>query len=495
MAQYPYPYIWLLVFGLAVLLLVTGCVGFGSSDPREPLGGETAIFYTDYLATTAVNVRDQEKVADFLNAQPAAVLAEPHYIAGNTIYNLNGQTLPIGEQGCVAPQGYRVAYTTAEGLFVRHLDGSAPVLISSTGTMPRWSADGTQLAYVEDGEIIVSSADGNDQRTLVRGAQLEPVAWSPDSERLLYLEEQTLVITPIATNGTPLHIEIADSLSLTPQWTADGQAVVAGYGDNNTKLVRIDASSGEQTDLIVWEKPDGVISFAVSPSDNRLAFIAEGCQNARGDFGFQYEDCDYMAYLADADGRHFERLGTVSTTINPVNVNTEPFIHWAAQQPAVKFTPPPLIELDTAAADHQETNSGLFTPAPLGEVVQTANWSIQFLEMVTDEAASAQIRELYPQANIRSDRYQVGVKVRLTYWGNGSATLKPNQLNPQNGLAYFRGQEFIDPALNQPFQRGQPAEGWLFMSWPLDEKPEPPVVIFRPEMDGSYFATRLLTLE
>ncbi|MCB0037758.1 MAG: hypothetical protein KDE51_27185, partial [Anaerolineales bacterium] len=321
------------------------------------------------------------------------------------------------------------------------------------------------------------------------------LAFSPDGERLLYGDGQTLVILPTTADGPAVQTELTDSLSLTPQWSADGQAIVVGIERNGTHLDRIDTTTGEQTPLIDWEKPDGVISFALSPIDNRLAFVAEGCQNARGDFGLQYEDCDYMAYVADAEGGNVELLGTVNTTINPVNVDTKPAIHWAAQRPAVSLTASPFTGLDSAAAEHQETNVGLFAPAPMGERVQTANWSLQLLETVTEATAASQIRALYPQANIRSDRYQVGVHVRLTYWGSGSATLQPSQLNPQNGLAYFRGQEFIDPALNRPFQQGQAVEGWLFMSWPLAEKPDPLILIFRPESTDSYFATRLLTIE
>lgn len=495
MAEYPTPYFWLIALGIMMLLFVAGCTALGSSGTSQPLGGESAIFYSDYLATTAVSTTNQEKIANNLNALPTAVLAEPHYVAGNTIYNANGQTLPIGALGVLAPQGYRVAYTTAEGLFVRHLDGSAAVLISSNGRLPRWSADGAQLAYVQGEDIMLSTAAGSDQRPLVHGPNLEPLAFSPDGERLLYGDGQTLVILPTTADGPAVQTELTDSLSLTPQWSADGQAIVVGIERNGTHLDRIDTTTGEQTPLIDWEKPDGVISFALSPIDNRLAFVAEGCQNARGDFGLQYEDCDYMAYVADAEGGNVERLGTVNTTINPVNVDTKPAIHWAAQRPAVSLTASPFTGLDSAAAEHQETNVGLFAPAPMGERVQTANWSLQLLETVTEATAASQIRALYPQANIRSDRYQVGVHVRLTYWGSGSATLQPSQLNPQNGLAYFRGQEFIDPALNRPFQQGQAVEGWLFMSWPLAEKPDPLILIFRPESTDSYFATRLLTIE
>ena len=76
--------------------------------------------------------------------------------------------------------------------------GAVTLLIGSAGdeTQPRWSPDGSQLAYVIDGQLRVAAADGTGDHLVApevgrgpAGSQRPTVtapAWSPDGTRLVY---------------------------------------------------------------------------------------------------------------------------------------------------------------------------------------------------------------------------------------------------------------------------------------------------------------------
>src|SRR5215467_14101632 len=51
-----------------------------------------------------------------------------------------------------------------------------------TGTAPAWSPDGTHIAYVRDGNVLVANADGSGERGLGPG---DTPSWSPDGTRLV----------------------------------------------------------------------------------------------------------------------------------------------------------------------------------------------------------------------------------------------------------------------------------------------------------------------
>lgn len=65
------------------------------------------------------------------------------------------------------------------GVYTIGVDGSGFRLLVPGGSMPAYSPDGLQLAYVHAGDIWVSDADGANPRRVTRGgADLRP-AWSP----------------------------------------------------------------------------------------------------------------------------------------------------------------------------------------------------------------------------------------------------------------------------------------------------------------------------
>ena len=70
--------------------------------------------------------------------------------------------------------------------------GATELVVGNEGdeTLPRWSPDGSQLAYVIDGQLRVATASGTGDHLVApqlgRGLAVTAAAWSPDGTRLVY---------------------------------------------------------------------------------------------------------------------------------------------------------------------------------------------------------------------------------------------------------------------------------------------------------------------
>jgi dipeptidyl aminopeptidase/acylaminoacyl peptidase len=79
-----------------------------------------------------------------------------------------------------SPQGSRIAYVQGGNVVVANADGTAGRLAAVGATSPAWSPDGRLLAFVRSGNLYVVPADGGRERIVVRGPLpvLDP-AWQP----------------------------------------------------------------------------------------------------------------------------------------------------------------------------------------------------------------------------------------------------------------------------------------------------------------------------
>ncbi len=166
-----------------------------------------------------------------------------------------------------SPDGKRIAYVSyPQGvLWESNADGSDRHELSFSPTeagLPRWSPDGTQLAFTarepgKDWKIFVVSAGGGDQEQLIPGDSSESdPSWSPDGNSLAYGEDSYRVRQ---SNENALHIldlktrqvtTLPDSVKLfSPRWSPDGRYLLAVTVDNQ-KLVLYDFSTRKWEDLV-----------------------------------------------------------------------------------------------------------------------------------------------------------------------------------------------------------------------------------------------------
>jgi Tol biopolymer transport system component/DNA-binding SARP family transcriptional activator len=140
----------------------------------------------------------------------------------------------------ISPDGKEIAYAADTGggmqLYVRQLgEGNAiPISTGVSGYVrwPRWSPEGTRIAFQAGGVIYVVPALGGTPRSLVspaRGRWVGYLAWSPDGRELAYVESDTVYLRSVdAGPSRPLPTPPGPhSLS----WSPDGEALALVSGN------------------------------------------------------------------------------------------------------------------------------------------------------------------------------------------------------------------------------------------------------------------------
>jgi Tol biopolymer transport system component len=207
----------------------------------------------------------------------------------------------------------RIAYATEfASIYTVAADGSDPVMLKSNARVPRWSPDGSKLAFVEYFEgpsglaaaLKVMNADGTDEHIVAtsdwwQDIWLSSQPWSPDGSRIAWGPSGTPgdIHTASATGGDVRRITTDGGLKEPPVWSPAGaQLVYSSQGQ--LFLARDDGSAPVQ--LTQGVQPSW------SPDGTWIAFV-----NAVGGVS--------AIYLIHPDGTGLRRLVTpeMSGDIHP----------------------------------------------------------------------------------------------------------------------------------------------------------------------------------
>jgi serine/threonine-protein kinase len=174
----------------------------------------------------------------------------------------------------LSPDGASIAYaagpTSAMQIYVRQVSGGRPVALTTDTTnnfrWPRWSPDGSQIAYQSNDGIYLVPALGGAPRlvthfergTLAAGPESKtPIAgfdWSPDGKRVLWAqghEGDGITVKTLATGDT---IALrAPGATLTPAWSPDGKRVAVAVG--NPEFIFGTAYFGNTGSMAIWVIP------------------------------------------------------------------------------------------------------------------------------------------------------------------------------------------------------------------------------------------------
>ncbi len=105
---------------------------------------------------------------------------------------------------CVRPSGSFHVDTSLVGIWVIDPDSGERQRILGFGNLPDWSPDGSQVAFVRNGQICTADADGSNPKQLTSaGANYYP-DWSPNGELIAYDSNLT-------TEGLYIWIMLVDS--------------------------------------------------------------------------------------------------------------------------------------------------------------------------------------------------------------------------------------------------------------------------------------------
>ena len=161
-----------------------------------------------------------------------------------------------------------------------------PVRISSprNATAPRFSPDGTTIAFVQDTDdrpgIWTMRPDGTGQRQLTGGPGVVDAhpAWSPDGDRIAFerIQGDRATLLSMAPDGTDVRrvADIGARDQVSPNgvtWSPDGTTIVYSDGDD---LWRVPATGGTAERLTDGPERDWTPSF--SPEGSQIAFLRWG---------------------------------------------------------------------------------------------------------------------------------------------------------------------------------------------------------------------------
>jgi Tol biopolymer transport system component len=116
----------------------------------------------------------------------------------------------------VSPDGNTVVFALERGAGLSGADlafldlGQGTVRTTSTlGFLPRWSPDGSTIAYLSNGEVKLADPSGNELRTLTPlGSYGGELAWSRDGRWLVTVGDSGTTIID-AQNGTAMPLDFA----------------------------------------------------------------------------------------------------------------------------------------------------------------------------------------------------------------------------------------------------------------------------------------------
>jgi Tol biopolymer transport system component/tRNA A-37 threonylcarbamoyl transferase component Bud32 len=139
----------------------------------------------------------------------------------------------------ISPDGRHVAYSsgplTRMRIYVRQLGSRAVPVTTDSGDSqrrPLWSPDGSQLLFIQGGDIVVVPALGGLPRMIVKGAMpfwLVSAAWSPDGKEIAYVAQDSLMVKPL--DGGAARVLRTPGQFSGLAWSPDGRWIAYVFGD------------------------------------------------------------------------------------------------------------------------------------------------------------------------------------------------------------------------------------------------------------------------
>ena len=91
-----------------------------------------------------------------------------------------------------------VVYEWASGLYTTRTDNGRTCQVAERGTYPRWSPDGSHLAFWRGTDLVQADADGSNPTVLAQAQEPHGIAYNPDGSEILFVDAKSVLAVSLA---------------------------------------------------------------------------------------------------------------------------------------------------------------------------------------------------------------------------------------------------------------------------------------------------------